>query len=319
MLLEKKIEYLNSGIDKNKYMKEMFETHKHLFEYPALTKNSPIQKIEITSEQVIFTICNANNSIMICCDERDAHALPMSYLNFSVYEADESDMILRLIKPGDVVFDIGANIGWYTLNILMEHKGTLVYSFEPIKSSYQYLIKNLILNNQNTDKAYNFGLSDKNKTVKFYFDIECAMASSMANLREGEDTVMVECEIKRLDDFVSSMLSFEKLDFIKCDVEGAELYVFRGGIETIKKYKPIVFSEILRKWSKKFGYHPNDIINLFRSIDYECYVINNDKIEKFGYVDDDTIQTNYLFFHKEKHVDIIKNLSAKKSDNLEND
>jgi hypothetical protein len=138
------------------------------------------------------------------------------------------------------------------------------------------------------------------------------MASSMANLREDEDTVMVECEVKKLDDFVSSMLSLKRLDFIKCDVEGAELFVFKGAAETIKKYKPIIFSEMLRKWSKKFGYHPNDIINLFRSIDYECYVINNDKIEKFGYVDDDTIQTNYLFFHKEKHVDIIVNITAKK-------
>lgn len=316
MLLKKRIEYLNKGIkdviDKNKYMKEMFETHKHLFEYPPLIKNTPVQKIEITNEQVIFTIRNANNNIKICCDERDAHALPMSYLNFSVDEADEIDMMLRLIKPGDVVFDIGANIGWYTLNILMKHKGTLVYSFEPIKSSYQYLIKNLALNNQNTDKAYNFGLSDENKMVKFCFDIECTAASSMANLRRSENTVMVEREVKRMDDFVSSMLSLEKLDFIKCDVEGGELYVFKGAIETIKKYKPIVFSEMLRKWSKKFGYHPNDIINLFRSIDYECYIINKDKIEKFGYVDDDTIQTNYLFFHKKKHADIIKNLSAKK-------
>lgn len=315
MLLEKKNEYLNGKIEKHKYMEEMFEIHKHLFEYPKLIKNSPIQKIEITEKQVVFTICNANNNIMICCDKRDAYALPMSFLNFSACEADESNMILRLIKPGDVVFDIGANIGWYTLNILLKHKGTSVYSFEPIQSSYQYLIKNLTVNNQKTDKAYNFGLSDKNKMVKFYFDIECAAASSMADLREDKDTVTVECEVKKLDDFVSSLPSLEKIDFIKCDVEGAELLVFKGAIGTIKKYKPIVFSEMLRKWSNKFGYHPNDIINLFRSIDYECYVINNDKIKKFGYVDDETIETNYFFFHKEKHLDTIINLT-KKNDNL---
>ena len=308
MLLEKKNEYLQDKIEKNKYMEDMFKIHKYLFEYPALIKSSSIQKIEITKEQVIFTIDNANNNIMLCCDERDAHALPMSFLNLSSVEADESRMILRLIKPGDVVFDVGANIGWYTLNILLKHKGTFVYSFEPIKSSYHYMVKNLALNNQDTDKAYNFGLSDENKMVKFYFDIKCTTASSMANLREDNDTVMEKCEVKKLDDFVSSIPSLEKVDLIKCDVEGAELPVFKGAMETIKKYKPIVFSEILRKWSKKFGYHPNDIINLFRSIDYECYVINNDKIEKFGYVDDETIQTNYLFFHKEKHIDIVNNL-----------
>ena len=318
MLLEKRIEYQSGKIEKQEYFEEMFAIHKCLFEYPALIKDSPIQKIEITNEQAIFTICNEGNSIMICCGERDAHSLPMSYLNFSEYEAAENAMILRLIKPRDIVFDIGANIGWYTLSILLKHKGTSVYSFEPIQSSYQYLIKNLALNNQNTDKAYNIGFSDENNTVQFYYDKKCAMASSMANLREDEATVIVECEVKKLDDFVSSMLSLERLDFIKCDVEGAELFVFRGAIETIKKYKPIIFAEILRKWSKKFGYHPNDIINLFRSIDYECYIIDNDKIQIFGLVDDHTIQTNYLFAHKENHADVIENLTVKKSDNLEN-
>lgn len=311
MLLEKRAEYQNGSIEKNQYFKEMFEIHEYLFEYPALLKDSPLKKIEITSDQVIFDIRCENNDIRICCDERDAHSLPMSYLNFSIYEAAETEMVLKLIKPGDVVFDIGANIGWYTLNILLKNKDISVYSFEPIKSSFKYLIKNLALNNQGTNKAYNIGFSDKNEAVKFYFDVKCAMASSMANLREDSNTVMEECKINKMDDFVSSILSLEKLDFIKCDVEGAELFVFKGGFETIKKHKPIVFTEILRKWSKKFGYHPNDIIDLFRSIDYECYVINNGKIERFGYVDDDTIQTNYLFFHKEKHADLIIDLTAK--------
>ena len=313
MLMKKRNEYLAGKIDKNKYMDEMFETHRYLFEYPPFIKNSPIKKIEMTQELVIFTICNAKHNIKICCDERDAHSLPMSFLNFSAYEADESKMMLKLIKPGDVVFDIGANIGWHTLSILLSCKGTSVYSFEPIKSSYQYLLKNLKLNGQNTDKIYNIGFSDTNKTVNFYFDIKNATASSMANLRENNDTVMEECVVKRLDDFVRSMPSLAKLDFIKCDVEGAELFVFKGAIEVVKKYKPIIFSEMLRKWSKKFGYHPNDIIEFFRDIEYECYVPNKGKIDEFGYVNDETTETNYLFFHKKKHADMIKTLSEKRN------
>jgi FkbM family methyltransferase len=312
MLLEKKAEYQKGWVEKDQYYKEMFEIHKHLFEYPKLIKNSPTKKIEITDEQVVFTISNAGNDIKICCDERDAYSLPMTYFNFSLYEAVETEMILRLIKPGDVVFDIGANIGWYTINILLKHKGTSVYSFEPIKSSYEFLTKNLVLNNQKTDKAYNFGFSDENKTVKFYFDINCAMASSMANLREDGNTVLEECEVKKLDDFVLSEVPLEKLDFIKCDVEGAEFFVFKGAIEAIKKYRPVIFAEMLRKWSKKFGYHPNDIIQLLRSINYECYIINDGKLEKFGLVDDETIQTNYLFCLKEKYADTIERLRGAK-------
>jgi FkbM family methyltransferase len=307
MLLEKRSNYFNNCIDKHQYVADMFRIHKHLFAYPALIKNTPVDKIEITGDDVIFTIVNGGIRIKVGCDQQDAYSLPLSFLNVSTYESDESNIILGLIKPYDVVFDIGANIGWYTLNILLKHKETSVYSFEPIEQSYKYLVSNLKLNKLNTGQAYNIGLSDENKIVKFYYDIRCSPASSMADLRQDKDTIAVECEVRKLDDFVSSLPSLERLDFIKCDVEGTEYFVFKGAIETIKKYKPIIFSEMLRKWAKKFHYHPNDIIKFFLTLDYECYVINKkNKIEKFGIVDDDTIQTNYLFFHKEKHKNTIE-------------
>ena len=307
-LKEKQNEYLKGKIDKNTYMSDMFSVHQYLFEYPDLIKNSAVQKIEISSDRVTFVIHSGSRDIKLCCAANEAQALPMSFLNLSSVEAEESKMIHRLIKPGDVVFDIGANIGWYSINILLECKGTIVYSFEPIKSSYQYLLKNLELNGQETDKTFNIGLSNENKKDKFYFDQACSAASSMANLREDEKTVVEECKIKRLDDFAPAELPIKRLDFIKCDVEGAELFVFQGARETIVKYQPIIFSEILRKWSKKFGYHPNDIIKFFQGLDYECYVIRNDKLARFGYVDEETKQTNFLFFHKKKHANVIKNL-----------
>lgn len=305
MLVEKKAEYQSGGMDKNQYFREMFEVHRHLFEYPSLISNSPIKNITITSDGVLFTISNNGIDITVCCDERDSHALPMSYLNFATYESAEMSMVLRLIKPGDTVFDIGANIGWYTLNILLGRPGTKVYSIEPIRASYQYLLKNLSLNCQATGYSYNIGFSDRNTTARFYFDIKCAMASSMANLREDENTVMVECEVIKMDDFAASIKTLDRLDFIKCDVEGAELLVFKGAIETISRYKPVIFTEMLRKWSKKFGYHPNDIIYLLRGVGYECFTIDNDKLAPFGLVYEETVQTNYIFLHEEKHKSTI--------------
>ncbi len=302
MLIEKKHEYKQGKIEKHRYMEEMFNTHKYLFEYPALLNDSPIKKIEITKEQVIFTIDNEGDGIMICCDRRDAYSLPMILLNLSETETEENAMILKLIKPGDVVFDIGANIGWYTINILLKRKGTSVYSFEPIESSYQYLKRNLSLNSLNSENTYNIGFFDEDKKVKFYFDTKFAMASSMANLREDKDTVVVACEVRKLDGFVANTLTLERLDFIKCDVEGAELFVFRGGIETIKRYKPIIFAEMLRKWAAKFNYHPNQMISFLKELGYRCFVINNRQLKEFFGMDENTIETNFFFLHKEKHM-----------------
>lgn len=54
---------------------------------------------------------------------------------------------------------------------------------------------------------------------------------------------------------------------------------------------------MLRKWSAKFGYHPNDIIDLFASVGYKCFVIKEDKLRKFARVDEETVGTNYFFLH----------------------
>ncbi len=95
------------------------------------------------------------------------------------------------------------------------------------------------------------------------------------------------------------------VDFIKCDVEGAELNVFRGGLKSIAKHKPIIFTEMLRKWSARYGYHPNAIIDLFHSNGYRCFVINQKMLSKVTKIDDDTVETNFFFLHKDKHASLI--------------
>lgn len=70
----------------------------------------------------------------------------------------------------------------------------------------------------------------------------------------------VQCKLRTLDDYTAETKI--RVDFIKCDVEGAELLVFKGAIDTIARDKPVIFSEILRKWSAKFNYNPNEIFDL---------------------------------------------------------
>lgn len=90
------------------------------------------------------------------------------------------------------------------------------------------LNKNLKINNLNT-KIYNIGLSDKNKVENFYFNRKEIGSSSMRDLREDrENTEIVKCYIRKLDDFVAEE-KIANIDFIKIDVEGAELFTMRGG------------------------------------------------------------------------------------------
>ena len=103
-----------------------------------------------------------------------------------------------------------------------------------------------------------------------------------------------------------------KIDFIKCDVEGAELFVFQGALKLLAQDKPIVFTEMLRKWAAKFDYHPNQIIELFQGLGYQCFTADAEgKLRAFGLMDDQTQETNFFFLHKTQHAHEIKELLVK--------
>lgn len=70
------------------------------------------------------------------------------------------------------------------------------------------------------------------------------------------------------------------------------------------------FTEMLRKWSAKFNYHPNKILDLCAPLGYQCYVINDGKLREFGRVDEETVETNYFFLHREKYIKLIRLLEC---------
>lgn len=213
------------------------------------------------------------------------------------YEYNETKIIMECVKENDVILDIGANVGLYTI-LFNKYKNCTTYSFEPIKYTFNLLNKNLKINDINA-KIYNIGLSNKNKVETFYFNTNEIAASSMRDLREDNSVKIVKCDIEKMDNFIEKE-KILNIDFIKIDIEGAELFALQGGIKSINKYKPIIFCEMLRKWAKKFDYHPNDIIELLNKIGYSCYAIKENVLEPISQVTDDMIETNFLFFNKAK-------------------
>lgn len=74
----------------------------------------------------------------------------------------------------------------------------------------------------------------------------------------------------------------------------------------MQQYTPVVFSEMLRKWSAKFGYTPNDIIKFFKNLGYRCFVIaDEEKLRECPIVTENTVETNYFFLHEVRHTNII--------------
>jgi len=297
-----KKEFNEGVINKQQYIDKMYQLHAILFDYSEFIKNTNISKIEIEDDKVIMKF--RDSGLKLICLKNDKRVAQLDTLNFGTYEENELIMQINLMEPGFNIFDIGGNIGWYAINIAKRFPNSKIFSFEPIPSTYKILNENIQLNEIKNIESFNFGFSDAGGTFAFYLDPSLSVNASLANVSNNEKIKTVNCNVKKLDDFIAG--NNIRIDFIKCDVEGAEKLVFAGGIEVIKKDKPIIFTEMLRKWTSKFNYHPNDIIKLLGEIDYQCFILHKNKLLQFGLVNENTTETNYFFLHKEKHLDKIE-------------
>ncbi len=290
-------------IKKEDYIKKMHDLHATLWEYADFLDNKNIDFIKILKSEIVF---QTKEGIQMICDRNDERTTPVEILNFDDYEKEELNMMRTFLKKDSVVLDIGANIGWYTLNIAQNVPNGLIMAFEPVHSVYDYLKKNVILNNIKNVKLYNIALSDKNEKMVFYYDPKLSASTSLKKLHENRKKIKITYNAKRIDDFFDKKST---IDFIKCDVEGGEIFTIKGGLKIITRTLPIIFLEMLRKWSAKHNYHPNDIIAILDEIGYGCYYIKNNRLVRIKKVTEKTTSTNFYFLHQRKHRSFIKKLT----------
>ena len=319
MFAEKKDQYLESSRSKEDKLHYLKELHKVLMDtgrdFSRFLADTDIQSICFGKEDISFMTGTGQQRIEITVNEEDFDGIPMSAVGLGRYEKEEFGMVKKILElckgtENFTVFDVGANIGWYSLHIMKCFPDMKVFSFEPALTTYNRLCHNLSKNGFEKSNAYNIGFYEEKSKLKFYFDQESSGASSLANIREKDNIDTIYVDVEKMDEWIGAH-GVERVDFIKCDVEGAEMFVFKGGIKSIEKYKPIIFSEMLRKWSAKFGYHPNDMIRMFEDLGYQCFVITEEgKLHRFGYVDENTVETNYFFLHPEKHGKVIEEICS---------
>ena len=139
------------------------------------------------------------------------------------------------ISPGDIVIDAGANKGILTLiyskKVMGEGK---VYAFEPDGKNLSTFKMNIALNRE-TGNIYlqEKGLWSKNNFIEFY---ETGTVGSSV-FYEGKKSIKKRIEVTSIDEFVRQN-NIHKLDFIKMDIEGAEIEALIGAVETIKFLRP---------------------------------------------------------------------------------
>ncbi len=306
---ELKNRYKSGEICKAEYIAESLSCHAQLNEYVQNIRNTDIQSINITRSGVEFTIGELGINLFVPPEE--ARVAPLEILNFDQYEPAETEVMDVLSASCNTILDIGANIGWYSVRFALRQPEAEVYAFEPLPTTYRYLQRNIAANNVAKQvMTFNMGLSERAATVDFYIAPANGTNASLKNVAADSAAVAVKGVVLTLDEWVSNYQVMP--EFIKCDVEGAEYLVFKGGVQTLKKYKPVIFTELLRKWSKPFNYHPNDLIQFLDNIDYACFAICDSGVKLLTEVTDETAETNYAFLHRKVHKEKIAQLEALK-------
>lgn len=162
------------------------------------------------------------------------------------YEPLETQLLIDNIKTGDVVLDVGANIGYFTLLFAkLVGKNGHVFAFEPDPYSYQLLIKNIRVNKYKNISAYQLGLSDENSILYLARDQFNNLDHRVLKSAQSDDTV--EIEVKILDDFYPT-ISNRNIDFVKMDIQGSEGWALEGmknlisdskGLSILTEYWPL--------------------------------------------------------------------------------
>jgi len=240
----------------------------------GVSKHWPFNKImkQIESSFIESSITTQDHIIFL--DKKDNLNLSIN----PIYGKSDTEFIKKIIKKNDVVFDIGANIGYFTLIFakLVGDSGK-VFSFEPESENFKILKKNVETNGYNNVILEKKIVSNTNGVSTLY------VSEKAGNHRiYKSDNFIESVEITSISmDSYAKNNTLKKIDFIKIDVEGAELNVLQGIQNILDSNEHIIlFTEFSPNQIESCGLEPNDMINFLTNNKFKIYFteIKNNKL-----------------------------------------
>ncbi len=200
----------------------------------------------------------------------------ITYTNFkNKNDKHEIDLLKKLIKPGDHVLDIGANIGFYA-KIISGAVGATgkVYCFEPDATNFKYLKKNTA--GISNIRLFNMAVSDKEEIIKVY-------KSKLLNVDHRTYPVnnydsVEEISANSIDTLISRK-DIEKVDLIKIDIQGFELTAFKGMNNLLSLHTDLkILAEYWPHGFKRAGTSAIEFYDFFDRMNYQFRSLENDKL-----------------------------------------
>ena len=217
------------------------------------------------------------------------------------YEKAMTEIVKSLLRPGDTCLDVGANFGWYTtLFYKVCGEKSNIHAFEPMPPTYSELEQNYrLMGSPPNVQINNLALGDKpdELTINLFEGLSTGHASMSTQGRD--DAISYKCEVVTLDSYMEEN-AVGDVDFVKVDIEGAEMMFLKGaGKLFAQKTPPIWLMEMALQQTKNFGYLPNDLIDFLRErADYDFYIVDEHKtrLVKIDGFDENHVGANVICF-----------------------
>ena len=187
-------------------------------------------------------------------------------LKESGYYEITKDNLSKYVSKNSICVDVGANIGYWTL--MLSKLGKKVYSFEPDDYNFAILEMNCLMNKIHNVILHQKAVGEENHRVKLYHSNVCSGMHRIYQSKwcENESTSV---PMVRLDDEID-----DKIDFMKIDVEGSELGVFKGAIKSLG-HKPIIFMEFDADSINEYGASPDKVKDFLKDYNITTRTQNN--------------------------------------------
>lgn len=201
---------------------------------------------------------------------------------FNTFETEMGWIWMLLTKKSEVIIDIGANTGIYSLVAKTLNSSSEIYAFEPSRNTYSKLKKNVSFNNFNIN-CFDVALSNSTGKSTFYdsFDpnqTSASMSDKMHKLWDNYKVNSYEVQTIKGKDFINQN-NIKKIDLVKIDVEMFEPQVIEGFEDVLFETKPYIFIEVLsNEVAEKLNILFNDQFAFYHLVD-KFMITKKDKLE----------------------------------------
>jgi FkbM family methyltransferase len=209
------------------------------------------------------------------------------------YDGSIISKLSSCLQENCVVFDVGANIGFYSVALGLRAKelNGVVYAFEPVKNNFDRLTTNILLNGlESVVLARDIALGDqegfiemamasdnrsltgnavmvKGEISRDFFKVDTENKSSLLKL----NTINNEARLTKLDTFMEEE-QIKDCHLIKIDIEGAEVMFLKGATSFLSKHRPIIYGEFNNYFLTRFGFSFLDVVNIVKPLGYRFFM-----------------------------------------------